>query len=742
MTFSIQILDRIKRLHSHAKHGFNRHMVVLSGSDTWCFRLVEEYLALEHCKSGLLISDQNLITSITTQSQNRLSLLLGAEYETLIWDGFSGINPDSLGIASGLLKGGGLFFLLLPNLQSFQSSADSDYIRMCSDNDGVKSCHTFFLQRFVNHLKNSNDISIIEEGKELNKLAYEITKRPKKTIQLPTADQLSTIDAIKKVSYGHRHRPLVIKANRGRGKSSALGIAAAQIYTEKKQKMVITAPSKKTCESAFKHYKNEIEQHFSSQDDIENALKAFQFIPIDVLVREFTSCHLLFIDEAAAIPTSILTVLLKHYARIIYATTIHGYEGNGQGFAIRFQKTLSAIRPQWHSLSLSTPIRWQEDDPLERWFFNFLLLNSELLEINDSATQIINLAPEKTTSLQIHTRLIDQADLYQNEDLFKQIISLLVTAHYQTSPSDIRLILDHHKVSILVAELDHGVNIGNANDDYNVSSTVLGVCLVMEEGGLCSDGLAEGIISGKRRPRGQLFPQALCASSANADFLKQSSYRVMRIAVHPKFQQEGIGSGLLNAVCELAQLNNIDSISTSYGLSSELLSFWRKNEFKVVKLGSKVDGSSGLQSIMMMRAISGSASQLLTQYSDEYLASFIFKLNRTHQTLASEFVVTIIQSFSNIELNRVPINRIKINAFANSLRPYEESDLDIFDYVISRIMTKHWDKLDSQFQTILIIKVLQNRDYQFCLRHLKFNGKKQFNKALRSAVKALLDTEA
>jgi tRNA(Met) cytidine acetyltransferase len=742
MTFSIQILDRIRELHLLAKQGFNRHMLVLSGSESWCFSLVKEYLTLEYCKSSILISDQNLISGISAQSQNKLSLLLGSEYETLIWDGFSGINPDAFGIASGLLKGSGLFFLLLPELESFQASPDPDYIRMCSDNESVKSCHTFFLQRLVNHLKNSNDISIIEQGKALNELDYQATKIPNKTIQLPTADQLNAVEAIKKVSYGHRHRPLVIKANRGRGKSSALGIAAAQIYTETKQKMVITAPSKKTCESAFKHYKNEIEQHFSSQNDIENALKAFQFIPIDSLVNELTSCHLLFIDEAAAIPNSILTVLLKHYARIIYATTIHGYEGNGQGFAIRFQKILSSVRPQWNSILLSTPIRWQQDDPLERWFFNFLLLNSELLEINDSSAPIVKLAPEKTTSLQSRTRLVDQADLYQNEALLNQIVSLLVIAHYQTSPSDIRLILDHHKVSIFVTELVHDENIDDANDDYHLSITVLGVCLVIEEGGLKSDELAESIISGQRRPRGQLFPQALCASSANADFLKQTCFRVMRIAVHPQYQQKGIGSSLLNSLYELAKLNTIDSISTSYGLSSELLSFWNKNSFNVVKLGSKVDGSSGLQSIMMMRAISKSASQFLCQYEQEYLASFIFKLNRTHQTLAAELVSAIMQSFSHLELNRLPINRVKIHAFANSLRPYEESDLDIFDYVISRIMTKHWDKLDSKFQAILVIKILQNRNDEFCLKHLDLKGKKQLNKDLRAAVKALLDTEA
>lgn len=733
------ILDYIRTLQAHAQQQFHRHMVVLSGSDIWCYRLIEELVSHDYCRTSLLISDKAQFSQITTQAPNTLSLLLGSEYETIIWDGFSGINPDAFGIASGLLKGGGLFFLLLPDFESLQSLPDSDYIRMCSDNDSVKLCHRFFLKRLVRYLKHSNDISIIEEGNALKKIDLEEIKASYRTIQLPTADQLNTIEAIKKVSLGHRHRPLVIKANRGRGKSSVLGIVAAQLYFETQQKIIITAPSRLTCEAAFRHYKHEIEQLFSSRDDVEDALGAFQFVPIDLIVSELSPCHLLLIDEAAAIPTSILTILLKHYARVVYATTIHGYEGNGQGFAIRFQKALSEIRPQWRSITLSTPIRWQENDPLESWFFKFLLLDATLNENDDITTQQVSLALEDIPDRQIQTILLEQELLHTNEALFEQIIALLVTAHYQTSPSDIRLILDHHKVRILITHLISDTNI----DDDNVSfaNTVLGVCLVIEEGGIQSDRLAEDIISGKRRPRGQLFPQALCASSAKAAFLKQTSYRIMRIAVHPQFQQKGIGSGLLNSVYELATENNVDSISTSYGLSLELLSFWRKNEFKVVKLGSKIDGSSGLQSAMMMRAISNSASQFLKRYSEEFLASFIFKLNRAHQTLAVEFVSSIMQSFAHIEINSPTINTIKINAFANGLRPYEESDLDIFNYVISKIMTKDWDALNAQSQTILIIKVLQNRHYEFCLKHLDLKGKKEFDKLLRKAVKALLDAE-
>ncbi|MGL6177383.1 MAG: tRNA(Met) cytidine acetyltransferase TmcA domain-containing protein, partial [Vibrionaceae bacterium] len=48
-------------------------------------------------------------------------------------------------------------------------------------------------------------------------------------LSLPTADQLNAIEAVKHVLTGHRRRPALLLADRGRGKSAALGIAAGQI---------------------------------------------------------------------------------------------------------------------------------------------------------------------------------------------------------------------------------------------------------------------------------------------------------------------------------------------------------------------------------------------------------------------------------------------------------------------------------------------------------------------------------
>lgn len=744
MTQSAQILESIHSSHVLARHYNHRRMIVLSGSESWCNLLIETYISSQDSHNALYVSKQTNSIDIPSTPSGKLHHILGSECDLLIWNGFTGLNPDGLGIATGLLKGGGLFFLLLPHLDELKEKPDEDYIRMCSDEKIREQCHTFFLQRLLNSFKQSKSISLFEEGKVFNQF---VDKKSDEAIllnttgslsasalkiDLPTSDQALAISAIKKVAFGHRNRPLVIEADRGRGKSSALGIAAAQVYLERPCKIVITAPSKKTCLAAFEHYEKVIKSHLSCPSDIQNALDAFTFCPLDAFERDKIVCNLLLIDEAAAIPSPILASLLEQHSRIVFSTTVHGYEGNGQGFAVRFQKTLNLLRPQSRSLSLKKPIRWQENDPLENWLFRFLLLDAKLVN-SELARQISGLRFCVNDHLNVCE--IQQSELSDNETLLEQIISLLVTAHYQTSPSDLRLILDHPQIKILVAE---------SNFQTETLRHVLGVCLIIEEGGITSDSLAEEIISATRRPRGHLFPQALCASSANPEFLKQKTYRVMRIAVHPKFQSYGIGTVLLEKSEVLARKNQVDSLSTSYGLSSELLSFWRKNKFDIVKLGSKVDGASGLQSVMMMRPVSLAANQLLHSQSMQFLQSFIFNLNRLHSKLDPRLVIKILQTFNHRSKNLHELDELvhkKIYSFSFGLRPFEECSLELFDFVFARVCHESWNHLHPKMQQLLVMKVLQARDNIDCLKLTNISGKNALDNQLRQAISSILNTE-
>lgn len=738
--------ENIEAYHRLAKHSFHRRLVTLSGTKDWCLSVIANFVSKQEHSDCLLISSSqpaiglSQLDNCVFLSSEKLSTKLGSECDHLIWDGFSGLNPDGLGIASGLLKGGGLFFLLLPELSDLDNHDDPDYARMCSSPEQLSRCRRLFLKRLAKHLAEDPQVYLIEQKnppqafqQEAQPETHNIVTLDQATPNYATADQERAILAIKKAAFGHRHRPVVIEANRGRGKSSALGLAAAQLVIEKQASVIITAPSKNTCQAAFDLYRREIQHHYRSPEQVEEALSSFKFFALDALLSERPSCHILFIDEAAAIPSATLKLLLEAYPRIVFSTTIHGYEGNGRGFSVRFKQTLNNLRPNWHKVTLTQAVRWRDNDPLEHWFFKFLLLDAEL-EHNSENQHAMRL--EQVQDFSSNCSLVEPSVLFSNETLLRQIVSLLVTAHYQTTPSDIRMILDHPSVNILINHANTGKSI--------TPSSVLGVSLLLEEGGINSDTLAEQIISGLRRPRGQLFPQALCATSANPTFLKQKTLRVMRIAVHPDYQSVGIGSQLLSAVAKFAGEHDIDSVSTSYGLSPELLAFWHKNLFSAVKLGTRIDGASGLQSVMMMRPVSEPAKQLFNERIDDFFHDFVFQLTRQHQTLSSQIVMQMLQDQAWGKLSLRPLDKQLLNqvhAYGYGQRPYEETALTLFYYILEKIKQSAWQQLGEEWQHLLVVKVLQDREHAFCLKHFNLTGKKHLEKALRGAISILLDAE-
>ena len=734
------ICETLMSLKHELNRTFQRRMVVLSGSEQWCFSTMESLARRISLTSGLFVSDQAPITGMAACPAIKLKHHLGQEYEHLVWDGFSSLNPDALGIASGLLKGGGFFFLLLPDFKELTKKGDPDYRRMCSDDTVFEQCHTFFLQRLITHLKTVPSVLIFDE-QSLTRSGNDQFDAPNTTQpNLPTADQLQAMAAIRKVATGHRYRPLVLQADRGRGKSSVLGIAAAQLYIEQHHSIAITAPSKQTCEPAFRHYQQAIEAHFSCPEAKAAALSAFQFIPIDQLVEQSNFFHLLMIDEAAAISNHFLQTLLGQHPRIVFATTLHGYEGHGQGFAIRFKQILDTQAPQWKSVSLRTPIRWLEHDPLEAWFFRFLLLDTEPAKSQAISLPEIGPPAESKPEDKFQIFWLNQRTLAEQEPLFEAVFTLLVSAHYQTKPSDIRFILDHPHIHIAIATSE-------SRSSVPAHSSLLGVLLILEEGGLPAD-LADAIIAGQRRPRGHLFPQALCVSTGDPAFLVQRSYRITRIAVHVDARQQGVGSALLEAAHKQAANNRIDSLSTSFGLQPELLAFWRRNQFAVVKLGLHADGASASQSIMLMRAISDSAHTLQARTRRSFSEHFLFNLNRLYQPLPATECLAILEAIAPmVDTLGIAVDGAShtssskennLRAFAFGHRSFEEGNLELYRFALKQIAGKNWYKLDQTGQVLIVMKLLQAQDMRTCEKQLKLKGKKAIDLRLRAALQVLL----
>ena len=330
-----------RSLKSAARHSGHRRLLVCSGDVDWCKSQAVEIIPALAGESVLLIGEDFFgLSNIEVIAAKECLSRLGREYQNIIFNAFTGFDVDGFGAISGTLCAGGLMVLLTPALDQWPYFHDPEHHRMLVYPQQFEDVTGWYLQRLSQIIQVSDQLSLFTQSGTVRIQAA--NNNPDKntpgekdeTVTAPckTPSQMQAVRGIHKVFCGHRRRPLVLTADRGRGKSASLGIAAAQLLLAGAEQITITAPSRSTADVFFHHAVQVLgEQHATLSDRL-------QFIAPDDLVQTLPATRLLLVDEAAAIPTPLLEKMLPHYSRIVYATTIHGYEGTGRGFCPALQK--------------------------------------------------------------------------------------------------------------------------------------------------------------------------------------------------------------------------------------------------------------------------------------------------------------------------------------------------------------------------------------------------------------------
>ena len=523
-------------------------------------------------------------------------------------------------------------------------------------------------------------------------------------------EQENALLAIIKVAKGHRRRPLVLSADRGRGKSAVLGIAAKQLLAQGLANIYVTAHTRNAVNTLFKHA--EFPPHL-------------HFIAPDALLKQQPKIALLLIDEAAAIPTDLLTQLLKHYSRIVFSTTLHGYEGTGRGFEIRFQKVLDHVTPQWSSIQLHAPIRWAKDDPLEKFVYQLLLLNAQQgdLRINNhyKVPKTPPVYPPTYSLNKLVIQKIQRNTLLTDEILLQQIFGLLVSAHYQTKPSDLHYLLDHPDVSVFVIQHDN---------------QLIATALSCREGGLAPE-LVQKVYEGKRRIKGHLIPQSLTFHTGIANAASLQAERIVRIAVHSDCQRQGLASQLIQFIIQTRSAD-CDYIGVSFAASVEMIQFWQKQGFYAVRLGLKRDASSGAHSLIKLRALSTQGEQLLQCARQRFQASLPHLLSEPLADLAIPIICPLLVTKSHVSMQLSAWQWEELNAFSHTHRGYELCISSLWQWLIQWIKQPVFSQLSPQQQGILIGKILQKKSWRQITVDYNFTGKKAAIAYLKLTVKHCL----
>lgn len=503
---------------------------------------------------------------------------LGRELDLVGIDVRAGLDADVFGALTGSLRAGGMLLLCGPPLEEWTTIA-------------AQGAAARFVSRWARLLSEASEAIALREGEDCPRvLPGEVRMAPLTSDEAGclTRDQRQAVDAVLRVATGHRRRPAVLTADRGRGKSAAFGLAAAWLMRERTARVLVTGPSLAAVAPVFSCAAERLPQARAGRGVLHFGSAELRFVAPDALLREPHDADLLLVDEAAALPAGLLERLLTRYARIAFATTVHGYEGSGRAFAVRFGGVLDRRTSGWRGVNLDEPIRWAKGDPLERLGARLLLLDAE-----PSTADALLRAPLDEYGVE-H---IERDRLAEDEDELRELFGLLVLAHYRTRPRDLQQWLDGEGMELW---------------GLRCRGRLVGVTIAVHEGELEAD-LAAAVGRCERRLRGHLIAQSLSAHLGLVPAAGLRGLRIVRIAVHPTVQGRGLGGRLLSEVVEAGRLRGMDWIGASFGAEAGLLRFWSAAGFAAVRLGFTREATSGAYAALMLQGLTADGEAMVAR---------------------------------------------------------------------------------------------------------------------------------
>ncbi|KAK4790574.1 hypothetical protein SAY86_017878 [Trapa natans] len=370
--------------------------------------------------------------------------------------------------------------------------------------------------------------------------------------------------------------------------------------------------------------------------------------------EKLSQVELLVVDEAAAIPLPVVKSLLGPYL-VFLSSTVNGYEGTGRSLSLKLIQQLEersrvTSNGEGHvsgrlfkKIELNESIRYASGDPIESWLNNLLCL-----DVANYIPNINRLPPPGECDLYYVNR--DTLFSYHKDsELFLQrMMALYVASHYKNSPNDLQLMADapaHHLFVLL----------GPVDESKNQLPDILCVIQVCLEGQISRKSVMRSLSDG-HQPFGDQIPWKFCEQFQDPVFPSLSGARIVRIATHPSAMRLGYGSvavqlltryfeGQLTPISE-AEVENDEDIpqvrvieaaqkaslleenikprtnlppllvhlrdrkpeklhylGVSFGLTLDLLRFWRRHKFLPFYIGQIPNAVTGEHTCMILKPL-------------------------------------------------------------------------------------------------------------------------------------------
>lgn len=790
------MLSQLKCSYRISQKSNTRFTVVVSGSKEWsrqCAWDVREKLLAQRFNGSILptiawIGEKTGSADIDSYRKDSLTML-GSDYDCVVLDAWSGFNPDVLGQVAGTLKGGGLLLLLTPEFTIWPDFFDPDYQRSEAIRPTSNTFSGNYIRRFIRFIEQADsdslqcltetntrladigiDIGIgidvdvdVDETSTINEENVRVIDSehpaPAEIRIQPTSQQLHVVDEIVSfvngktakrpsnlIQYENDREVVLLQADRGRGKTVALGFAIAELLLVNTNDVIVTAPLKSNVANLFAIVEQQLGLEENCSEAFSQSLNRVKFIALDKLVLDLAAkksskatssaitFDILVVDEAAGIPIAVLDQLEKGANRVVFSTTLDGYEGSGSGFVVRFLEPLRRQQRQIKLLTLTKPLRWSEQDFLEPFINRVLLLNSnpstKIFQQDDLGSVSESLVE------QTNVQKISSAMLLSSESLLTAIFGLLREAHYQTRPSDLRYLLDVPYVHLWVVTK----SADNVLEQKFASTEIVGVLLACEEGGFSANSslLLEQIRTGRRRPRGNLLAQRLCHYGNDTTWCESSSLRVMRIAVEESSRKTGVASLLINTMTKFAIAEGCSYWGSSFSYAASSLGFWQSLNVVIVNIGLRLETASGARNIMIVKPLNeqlgSAAAQLAIRLSTDlsYWHSGYMPELTAHDVGAMSTIACYPQLSDSSDLSLAQQDEAE-------LRRYFNTELG-FDRIYPAFIRRYRASLPRSKNEFLDKVAEHAPDWTRLASELGYTGKKQLLNALKlELIRCLID---
>lgn len=680
--------------------------------------------------------------------------VLGTTYDYAILDLINDLRPNDIGKLIGVVRGGGVIFLLTPRFEDWLKIVTKFQEGLITIGHKVDEVRHIFVRRFVSKLMEHDGIIILDSDKSSfikpPKLMGEVRTWSRRPLVLPektvfpkrvyslamTQDQVEVIKLMELLYERPREGKvaIVITADRGRGKSCAVGIAVAALAyklrrAKGKAKILITAPSITNVQSlfslaakAFKALEHKVE--IDEKDGVIYGIKGKGIeltyaYPLEAIK---SSADILIADEAAGLQVPMLFKLEGKFKRMVFSSTIHGYEGAGRGFSVRF---LGMLRkdPEVKIIEyeMEEPIRYARDDPVEKWLFDTLLLDAEPAKLEDSDIEAI-----KEGKVYYYKPKLEEFFLLNEEEL-RQFIGIYIMAHYRNNPDDLGMMMDapHHTIRAL--KLNNG--------------KILTAIELAEEGGIPKP-VGRELVQGAW-VAGNIIPDRILKHYRLLGFAELRGWRIVRIATHPSVQGMGLGSRALEYICKEALNSGYEWVGAGFGVNLQLLRYWLKNGFYPVHISPDRNPVSGEYTVIVIKPLTERAEAYVKLANREFRVKLVNSLHEPYHDLEPKVAALLLKSKIGKGLSKLfltEVQRGRLLSYAWDLMTLE----NCFDAV--RELTRYYfldddlqkPKLTKFEELLLIVKVLQAKSWRVTCNQLKVKPPVAMD-SLRGAIRKLCE---